>query len=99
MGEGCHVTPFVADPDFTLYCGDALEVLRQLATGSVACVVTSPPYLDARPEYPSPGIAEWEDIFAELRRVVRGPALINVGRLFRNGERRWWNELLEAAEV
>lgn len=24
------MTPFVSDPDFTLYCGDALDVLREL---------------------------------------------------------------------
>lgn len=91
--------PFVADPDFQLFAGDALEVLRELPDDSAAGCVTSPPYLDARPEYPSPTLAEFEGIFAELRRVVSGPALINVGRLFRKRvEVRWWVPLLEAAE-
>ncbi len=29
------MTPFVSDPDFTLYVGDALDVLRELPDGSV----------------------------------------------------------------
>lgn len=92
---------FVADPDFTLYAGDALVVLRELEVASVDCVVTSPPYLDARPEYPSPSLEEFELIFRELRRVVRagGPLLVNVGRLFRDGcELRWQEDLLRAVE-
>lgn len=36
--------PFVDDPDFTLYLGDALTVLAELPAESVHCVVTSPPY-------------------------------------------------------
>jgi DNA modification methylase len=35
---------FVSDSDFTLYVGDALDVLRDLPDESVHCVVTSPPY-------------------------------------------------------
>ncbi len=35
--------PYVQDEDFTLYVGDALNVLRELEDGSVDCVVTSPP--------------------------------------------------------
>jgi site-specific DNA-methyltransferase (cytosine-N4-specific) len=31
------------DDQVTLYQGDALDVLRTLADGSVDCVVTSPP--------------------------------------------------------
>ena len=91
--------PFVADPDFTLYVGDALEVLTAMPDAAAHAVVTSPPYLDARPEYPSPTSLEWSYIFAQLRRVVTGPALFNVGRLFR--ERRellWWVDLLRIAE-
>jgi DNA modification methylase len=42
------VTPFVQDSDFTLYVGDALEVLREMPDESVHCVVTSPPYWGLR---------------------------------------------------
>lgn len=35
---------YINDNDFTLYVGDALEVLRDLPDESVDCVVTSPPY-------------------------------------------------------
>jgi site-specific DNA-methyltransferase (adenine-specific) len=36
--------PYLSDPDFTLYQGEALEVLRDLPSESVHMVVTSPPY-------------------------------------------------------
>jgi site-specific DNA-methyltransferase (cytosine-N4-specific) len=42
------VTPYVADGDFTLYVGDALEVLQGMPAESVHCVVTSPPYWGLR---------------------------------------------------
>jgi hypothetical protein len=42
------VTPFVADGDFTLFVGDALNVLRDMPDESVHCVVTSPPYWGLR---------------------------------------------------
>lgn len=93
------LTPFVSDPDFQLYVGDALEVLRELPDESVDACVTSPPYLDARPEYPSPSLHDFEDIFRELGRVVTGPILVNAGRIFRDGcEVRWQEDLLLAAE-
>jgi len=93
------VTPYLEDPDVTLYCGDALEVLRELPSGSVGACVTSPPYLDARPEYPSPSVGQFEEIFRELGRVVDGPLLLNVGRIWRNGiEQLWFLELVTRAE-
>lgn len=93
------MTLWLDDGDVRLYHGDALYVLRGLEDSAADAVVTSPPYLDARSEYPSPTIAEFEAIFLELRRVCSGPALINVGRIFREGrELRWWVELAEAAE-
>lgn len=92
------MTPYVSDQDFTLYVGDAVDVLRGLPDGSVDCCVTSPPYLDARPEYPSPTPEQFGLIFGELRRVVTGPALFNVGRIWRGGvEQLWWTVLLETA--
>lgn len=92
------MTPYVQDSDFTLYVGDALNVLRELEDASVDCVVTSPPYLDARPEYDSPTSGEFAMIFCELARVVTGGMLWNVGRVWRNGvELTWWHELIECA--
>jgi DNA modification methylase len=37
-----------SDDQITLYHGDALEVARTLPTGSVDCIVTSPPYFHLR---------------------------------------------------
>jgi site-specific DNA-methyltransferase (cytosine-N4-specific) len=42
------VTPFVADGDFTLHVGNALDVLQGMPDESVHCVVTSPPYWGLR---------------------------------------------------
>jgi DNA modification methylase len=39
---------FLTDPDFTLYQGDALEVLRGLPSESVDCALTSPPFYGLR---------------------------------------------------
>lgn len=93
------MTVYVSDPDLTIYHGDCLAVLRVLPDKSIDAVVTSPPYLDARPEYDSPTHAEWQRIFGYLRRVVRGPALFNVGRLWRDHqEQLWWVDLLRIAD-
>lgn len=40
--------PYLSDPDFTLYNGDALEVLRELPDESVHMCVTSPPFYGLR---------------------------------------------------
>jgi DNA methylase len=50
------MTPYLADPDVTLYHGDALEILREFPAGSVDCCVTSPPYWGLR-DY---GTGLWE---------------------------------------
>lgn len=90
--------PYLQDADFTLWNGDARSVLSTLPAESVDCCVTSPPYLDARNEYGTLNAAEWSEFFRELRRVVTGPALFNVGRLWRNGrESNWWMQLLQIA--
>lgn len=91
--------PFLEDPDVTVYVGDALDVLPELETGVCDAIVTSPPYLDARPEYPSPSEDEFTGIFRECRRVCSGTMLLNVGRLWRDRrELQWWNELVHRAE-
>lgn len=99
MSERETLFEFVRDLDFVLYLGDARNVLGQLPDGSIDCCVTSPPYLDARPEYPSPSLDEWGEIFLEMRRVVSGPAILNVGRLWRErAEMLWWVDLLQQAD-
>lgn len=91
-----RVTPFLADPDVTLYHGDALEVLSALGDGCADAVVTSPPYMDARPDYEP--FSAYPDLFRELSRVVAGPVLLNVGRIFRGGyEQLWWVPVVNAA--
>lgn len=92
--------PYIADPDITVYMGNALDVLAELDEGSCDAIVTSPPYLDARPEYPSPTQTEFTQIFCELRRVCTGTLLLNVGRLWRERrEQLWWLNLIDSAEV
>lgn len=62
--------------------------------------MTSPPYLDARPEYPSPSLLEFRAIFKECRRVCTGTLLLNVGRLWRESqELMWWVHLVEAIKT
>jgi DNA modification methylase len=80
------VTPFVQDVDFTLYVGDAVEVLRELPDESVHCCVTSPPYLGLR-DYAADGqiglestieeyVAVMVKVFGEVRRVMREDATL-----------------------
>lgn len=80
------MTVYLADPDFVLYCGDALEVLRSLPDGSVDCCVTSPPYLGLR-DYGTEGqvgleatigeyVASLVAVFSEVRRVLRDNATV-----------------------
>ena len=38
--------------DASIYCGDALEVLKTLPDASVQCCVTSPPYFGLRQYLP-----------------------------------------------
>lgn len=89
------VLPTFADPDVTLLEGDAWVVLREMETSSVDAIVTSPPYLDMRPEYPSPTFPEFYDIFCQTRRVCTGTLLLNVGRKWSDRlESGWWIQLL-----
>jgi len=75
----------------TIICGDALERLRTLGTGSVHTCVTSPPYYNLR-DYGTAGQIGTEDtpkeyigklvqVFREVRRVLRpdGTLWINIG--------------------
>ncbi len=83
--------PYLQDADFTLYHGDALDVLRGLPDESVHCVVTSPPYWGLR-DYGVDGqfgleptleeyVERMVDVFSEVRRVLRsdGTCWLNIG--------------------
>lgn len=82
---------YYSDDHITLHHGDALEVAREMATGSVDCIVTSPPYYGLR-DYGTEGQygleaspAEYVEtmrvLFAELRRVLAddGTLWLNIG--------------------
>lgn len=79
-------------PTFTLLEGDCVEVMRGLDAASVDCIVTSPPYADARKDYTHVSIIDYGDWTAawthEALRVVKpsGSLMLNLGRLFRDGE-------------
>lgn len=83
--------PFMQDSDFTLYNGDALEVLRELSDQSVHMVATSPPFFGLR-DYevdgqiglentPEEWCARLVEVFRECRRVLRddGTLWIEIG--------------------
>lgn len=89
---------YLSDRDLTILNGDALPVLTEMGDATVAGVVTSPPYLNARPEYPA--IRDYYGIFSELARVCRGGMLWTVGRLWKHGqELLWWRDLIDAARA
>jgi site-specific DNA-methyltransferase (cytosine-N4-specific) len=83
--------PYFADDAITLHHGDALEVASTLPTGSVDCVVTSPPYFGLR-DYghdgqwgleatPAAYVKRIRALFVELARVLKpdGTAWLNLG--------------------
>lgn len=85
------------DGTVTLYHGDALDQARNLATGSVQTIVTSPPYFGLR-DYGSdgqlgaePSVGEYVDnlvaLFRELRRVLAddGTLWLNLGDSYASG--------------
>ena len=64
----------------TIFCGDALDVLRTLPDNSVHCCITSPPYYAlrdygvdgqiGREDTPTQYVARLTDVFSEVRRVL-----------------------------
>ena len=38
------IKPYYEEPNITIYCGDCLEVIKEMPNESVSLVVTSPPY-------------------------------------------------------
>lgn len=83
---------------WTIYHGSATEVLRDIESGSVNCVVTSPPYFWLR-DYGVKGQIGLEDtvegyvsalneVMNEIRRVLKpeGLAFLNIGDTFYSGK-------------
>ena len=64
----------------TIFCGDALDVLRTLPDNSVHCCITSPPYYAlrdygvdgqiGREERPAQYVVRLTEVFSEVRRVL-----------------------------
>ena len=85
------MTPYLQDPDITLYNGDALEVLRELPDKSVHMCATSPPFYGLRDyqvegqigleESPDEWVARLVEVFREVRRVLRddGTLWVEIG--------------------
>ena len=65
----------------TIFCGDALDVLRTLPDNFVHCCITSPPYYAlrdygvdgqiGREDTPAQYVARLTEVFSEVRRVLR----------------------------
>jgi len=92
------MTPYYSAAGVTLYCGDALAVLRTLPSESVQCCVTSPPYYNLR-DYkvdgqiglestPEAYVASLVAVFEEVWRVLRadGVLWLNLGDSYASGE-------------
>ena len=89
--------PYYSDDTTTLYLGDALDVAQQLDSGSVDCIVTSPPYFGLRDygvdgQYglessPAAYVETMRALFAELRRVLAddGTLWLNLGDSYTGG--------------
>ena len=85
------MTVYWQDPYTTLHHGDVLDVLRELPSESVQCVVTSPPYWGLRSygvdgqlgleATPAEYVARMVEVFREVRRVLRsdGTCWVNLG--------------------
>lgn len=85
------MTVYYTDDQVTLHHGDAFAVAQRLASGSVDCIVTSPPYFGLR-DYGTEGqygleatpaeyVERMRALFAEMRRVLAddGTLWLNIG--------------------
>lgn len=92
------MTPYYQDNTLTLLLGDAVEQLRTLPAGRVACVVTSPPYFGLRDYEGNPNqigaeaspteyVAALGRVFAEVHRVLAddGTLWLNLGDSYYSG--------------
>ena len=87
----------------TIFCGDALDVLRTLPDNFVHCCITSPPYYAlrdygaegqiGREERPAQYVARLTEVFSEVWRVLRpnGTLWLNIADTYdswNNGKRK-----------
>ena len=85
------MTPYLQDPDVTVYVGDSLAVLGEMLAESIDCCVTSPPYWGLR-DYgedaqiglessPQDYVEKLVGLFREVRRVLtpHGTVWLNLG--------------------
>lgn len=88
----------IENTEWTLYCGDAIEALHNIADESVHCIVTSPPYYSLR-DYGVDGQIGLENtveeyvtslcnVMDELYRVLRkdGVLFLNLGDTYYSGK-------------
>jgi len=85
------VSVYYTDDHITLHLGDALDVARELPSGTADCICTSPPYFGLRDygiegQYgleasPAEYVETMRALFAELRRVLAdgGVLFLNLG--------------------
>lgn len=86
------IEPYYQDPHVTIYHGDNRVILPQLASGSIQCCVTSPPYFGLRSYIDDPNqigleqtpgayVSELTGVFESVRRVLRqdGTLWCNLG--------------------
>jgi len=81
-----------------IYVGDSLELLKKLASNSVDCIVTSPPYYNVRDygvegqigleNHPNNYVNKIVDIMKECKRVIKetGTIFLNLGDSFYGDE-------------
>ena len=89
---------YYQDEGIVLHHGDALDVARTLESGSVDCIVTSPPYYGLRDygnegqygleESPASYVETMRALFSELRRVLAddGTLWLNLGDSYSSGK-------------
>lgn len=83
--------PYYTDDSVTLWHGDSLDVMRQMDSGAVDCIVTSPPYFGLRDygvqgqygleESPGEYVETMRALFSEAQRVLadHGTFWLNLG--------------------
>jgi len=93
-------TPYLTSPHITLYKGDSLKILSMMASESVDCIVTSPPYYGKRDygvdgqlgleEHPQIYINNLVEIFSEAQRILKptGSLWVNIGDTYWSGKGR-----------
>ena len=86
-GSPSYVTDFGA-----AYCGDAIELLKQLDDSSVSLVITSPPFaLQRKKEYGNKNQSEYVEWISEFAKLIKrklkndGSFVLDLGGAYRKG--------------